>query len=125
MSRCDGVHISDALDRAAGVEGRRIADVIRDGQADWGSRDASERRESLFGALAARGYEPSRDDHGTVVLRNCPFHHLAREHAELVCGMNLRLLAAVVDHLDGVGVEPRLEPTEDACCVRLHLMDGT
>ena len=41
--------------------------------------------------LAAHGYEP-RLRGRTVTLLNCPFHLLAQEHTELVCGMNLALL---------------------------------
>ena len=57
---------------------------------------------------------------GTVVLRNCPFHQLAREHTELICGMNHCMLGAVVEVLDDAGLAARLEPEEGFCCVRLH-----
>ena len=49
-------------------------------------------------ALAAHGYEP-RAQGGRVVLANCPFHALAREHTALVCGMNLHLITALLDEL--------------------------
>lgn len=100
-----------------------MGEAIRAGQPDWAHQRASAKREVLLDALAAKGFEPSADDDGTVILRNCPFHHLAQEHTELVCGMNLCLLGGVVDHLEGVGFEARLEPTDDACCVRLHVVD--
>jgi predicted ArsR family transcriptional regulator len=32
-------------------------------------------------------------------LRNCPFDALAREHAEIVCGMNLAIMTAVTVQL--------------------------
>ena len=74
--------------------------------------------ENLVASLAESGYEPRRDD-GTIVLVNCPFHALARQHTDMVCGMNLALLSGL---LDGAGCEDRratLAPTEGYCCVRI------
>ena len=65
------------------------------------------------------GYEPRRSD-GTLVLVNCPFHTLARQHTDMVCGMNLALLSGL---LDGAGCEDRraiLAPAEGYCCVRIE-----
>jgi predicted ArsR family transcriptional regulator len=41
--------------------------------------------------LQAHGFEP-RIEGGEITLVNCPFHTLAQDYTELVCGMNLRLL---------------------------------
>ena len=49
-------------------------------------------------ALTDCGYEPCRDGI-TITLCNCPFDTLAREHPELVCGMNLAMLAAAIDRV--------------------------
>lgn len=68
--------------------------------------------------LVDNGYEPRRDEAG-VTLANCPFHSLAQEYTDLVCGMNLELMTGFVDELDGIGLEARLEPTPGQCCVRL------
>lgn len=122
-SRCEGIPVTDSLEVTARAEGHRVAEAIPAAHEGWSDGDVAARREALIDALRARGFEPCRDDHGTIVLRNCPFHHLAKEHTELVCGMNLSLLGAVVDRLDGVGLDAHLEPSEDACCVRLHPVD--
>jgi len=53
------------------------------------------------------------------VLRNCPFDALAREHTELVCGMNLAIMTAVTEHLPETALAARLEPAPDRCCVVL------
>jgi hypothetical protein len=53
------------------------------------------------------------------VLRNCPFDALAREHTELVCGMNLAIMNAVTDQLHETALVARLEPAPDRCCVVL------
>lgn len=68
--------------------------------------------------LAEEGYEPRREG-DRVVLANCPFHALAREHTALVCGMNLSLLGAFCERLAGGGLVARLEPAPGRCCVTL------
>lgn len=69
----------------------------------------------LLDHLARQGYEPYQD--GDVVrLRNCPFHLLAREHTELICGMNLAMLTGVVE-ATGAEFHPRLDPQPGRCCV--------
>jgi predicted ArsR family transcriptional regulator len=69
-------------------------------------------------ALNEHGYEPRRVG-GTIVLCNCPFDALAREHTQLVCGMNLAMLTAVTDRVSKTGLTARLEPAPDRCCVVL------
>jgi predicted ArsR family transcriptional regulator len=101
-----GTDIVAALDEVAADEGRRLAEGLRG--------------RPVLDVLSEEGFEPSALDDGTVVLRNCPFHHLAQEHTELICGMNLCLLGAAVDAIDAGGYDVRLEPEEDLCCVRLH-----
>lgn len=94
--------VRTALDRAAAELGRELA---TDGE---GARQ-------LLACLSRQGFEPYLD--GVVIrLRNCPFHRLAQEHTELVCGMNLAMLAAVTDATDP-SFEARLDPAEDRCCV--------
>jgi predicted ArsR family transcriptional regulator len=118
-SRRDGTAIQTALDTAAAAEGRRLADEIRT-RCNGGGRTPDGARGAVLQALEAHGFEPISDDDGIVVLRNCPFHQLAREHTELICGMNHCMLGAVVEVLDDAGLAARLEPEEGVCCVRLH-----
>ncbi len=66
--------------------------------------------------LAAHGYEP-RVAGRRVVLANCPFHALAREHTALVCGMNLHLINAMLDELGQRAVRAGLDPAPGRCCV--------
>ncbi|WP_448640131.1 helix-turn-helix transcriptional regulator [Geodermatophilus sp. URMC 63] len=101
------------LDRRARARGRELGAAV----------DGAGGREAVLRVLEARGYEP-RVDGGGIALANCPFHTLAREHTELVCGMNLQLLEGV---LDGAGVgdlTARLQPVPGACCVRLEATGG-
>jgi predicted ArsR family transcriptional regulator len=71
--------------------------------------------DELTGLLEEHGYEPW-DDAGTLRLRNCPFHRLAQRHTELICGMNLALLAEVARAMSD-DVEALLDPAPGRCCV--------
>ena len=127
-SRTDGVAITDALDDVARDHGERLADEVRVLLGGPGSSGSSRRRpaggtahrDAVVAVLEAHGYEPRTRDDGTIVLRNCPFHRLAQEHRDLICGMNLCLLGSAVTHVEASDLTARLEPTDDLCCVRLH-----
>jgi predicted ArsR family transcriptional regulator len=112
----DGSTVTDALNAAAANWGRTVGDQAR---ADAGPRPSRERLlASACGALTEYGYEPHRVG-SAIVLCNCPFDTLAREHTQLVCGMNLAMLAAVTDRVSEAGLAARLEPVPDRCCVVL------
>lgn len=73
-------------------------------------------------ALSEHGYEP-RVEGGQVTLANCPFHALAASHTEMVCGMNLALVDALVTEVDGSALRCRLDPAEGQCCVVINAED--
>lgn len=70
--------------------------------------------------LAGYGFEPYREDDGTLSLRNCPFHTLARRAPELVCGMNREFIDGLLRGLGNESVEAALLPTPGECCVKLR-----
>ena len=112
-----GSPVADALHEAAVVEGRRLGERV---DARLGPRRSPAACDSaITGVLADYGYEP-RDDDDVITLANCPFHALAREHTELVCGMNLDLLTGMLDTCDRGGMRARLDPAPDRCCVTLN-----
>ncbi len=78
----------------------------------------------LISLLEDHGFEP-RFAGSDIVLYNCPFHALAQEHADLVCGMSLHLLEGVLEGLGRTGLRARLDPGPSRCCVRLELADRT
>jgi predicted ArsR family transcriptional regulator len=98
-----GAAVQDVLGRTAYEAGRSIGAEADD----------------LASALADAGYEPRHDDSGVVALGNCPFHRLARQYTELVCGVNLQLLRGVADGAGETGVRAVLDPRPGCCCVRL------
>ena len=73
----------------------------------------------LEGALAGHGYEPRRGEDGVIRLRNCPFHQLAEQHRDVVCGMNLGLIEGIVAGLGADGLRPVLDPRPGHCCVAI------
>lgn len=116
----DYLLLADLLARAAESDASgTVRDALQQAAADLGreaaAADGREDGAGLVDHLLAHGYEPY-DDEGVIRLRNCPFHQLAREHTELVCGMNLALLAGVAQALSA-DVRPHLDPVPDRCCV--------
>ena len=117
-SQRTGRDIDRCLDETARDRGRRLGE-------DMAARMG--RRRSTKAALATalevlreHGFEPDTTDEGVVVLRNCPFHVLARTHTDLICGMNHCMVTAAIEQLGADGLDARLEPDPDLCCVRIH-----
>lgn len=106
--------LARALDAGASSE---VAGALHDAAQGLGAELAEETDGGqLWDLLEAHGYQPYRDSDG-IRLRNCPFHRLARAHTELVCGVNLAMMAGVVDRLETSDVEPTLDPAPGRCCV--------
>ena len=117
----DGVTVSDALGKAARNTGRAVGDQARH---QAGSRPSSPKLlTAAMSVLGDCGYEPRLDGTG-LTLVNCPFHGLAQDYTDLVCGMNLQLLSGLVDGLEHPNLEAHLEPTTGLCCVRLRESDA-
>jgi predicted ArsR family transcriptional regulator len=110
------VPVSQALRQAAQEEGHTLGQVALQ-KADSKARSAV--RDAAIQTLTDCGYEPRVDADG-VCLINCPFHSLAVEYTELVCGMNLHLMDGMLSCLDRVGLEAKLDPAPGRGCVRLQ-----
>lgn len=108
----DGIPVDEAVHRAAADCGRRL------GAEEQPRKGGTSPLDDLAATLAAQGYEPRVQD-GVLVLANCPFHALARDHTTLVCGMNLHLITAMLDELGHTDVQARLDPAPERCCVTL------
>ena len=67
-------------------------------------------RAAATGVLTECGYEP-RDDGAEITLVNCPFHALAQDYTDLVCGMNLELIGGLVETLEHPTLEADLAAT--------------
>jgi predicted ArsR family transcriptional regulator len=108
----EGIPVLDAVQRAAADCGRRLGAEEQPGEGSESPLD------DVAVVLAGHGYEPRFQD-GVVMLANCPFHALARDHTALVCGMNLHLITAMLDELGHTDVQARLDPAPERCCVTL------
>ena len=106
-ARHDDVSVGIAVDEVAVESGRTVAgEVTVEGSV----------LDRTGTVLARHGYEPAeRED--TLVLGNCPFDVLAREHTDLVCGLNQSFVRGVLDGLGAGDHEARLDPQDGRCCV--------
>lgn len=83
-----------------------------------GHRDARrDQRECLTAVLHEHGFAPFGAADGVIRLRNCPFHHLAQQDRQTVCGMNLALVEGLAAGLGAAGLRPVLDPQPGHCCV--------
>ena len=102
-----------SLDRRAYQLGKSLGETAR------GTAEDPDSQDTVLRVLEAYGYEPRSQD-GDIALVNCPFHALAQEYTELVCGMNLRLLDGILDGLHTTGLSAHPDPAPPHCCVRLR-----
>jgi len=104
--------VRDVLDAVARDEGRTASATWR------GETRERASVQTVVDALRSDGYEPLLDG-DDIVLKNCPFHTLAREETEIVCGMNFAYLDGLTTAL-GATLRAELDPGEGRCCVRLR-----
>jgi predicted ArsR family transcriptional regulator len=107
--------VPDVVAASAREAGQQAGTAARTSEIGGRARTALD---SLLALLTAHGYEPRREGN-TVVLANCPFHDLSRRHTELICGMNAEFIGGLCAGLGQESVEPRLDPSDDRCCVTL------
>jgi predicted ArsR family transcriptional regulator len=113
-----GLPVTQCLEVAAHAAGGQIGDDAGEAVRVATTRDA--RRDAVVEVLSRHGYEPEVGRRKEIALANCPFHRLAEEERELVCGMNLHFLDGLLegmassDHLTA-----RLDPSPGYCCVRI------
>jgi predicted ArsR family transcriptional regulator len=117
-----GVPVDEALREAARDFGRAVG-------AGFGNVDAAAHPDNddefarVLAVLAAYGYEPHRDGE-TITLGSCPFHALAEDHRELVCGMNLEVIAGVLEGAAAADLAARLHAAPGRCCVTVQEVTG-
>lgn len=120
-----GASIGDSLRTVARQAGHALGHQARGGQTRAGQvRTGSRLRRTAATAavtdvLGANGFEPCLDG-DQITLANCPFHKLAQDYPDLVCGMNLDLIGGLVDEIGPKSLEPTLDPAPGRCCVRLR-----
>ncbi|MGW1749282.1 helix-turn-helix transcriptional regulator [Streptomyces sp. NPDC002092] len=101
-----GENAQEAALRVAGERGEAVG-------AEAGAGD-------LMATLESLGFEPAEEGAGRTVLHNCPFHPVAAQAPDLICGMNhafLRGCLAASGHPETTAV---LTPQPGICCVELR-----
>lgn len=106
----DGSSMPEAMDAVAVDQGRAVGAAAE-------APSSADDLDRLTETLTEQGYEARVED-DTVLLANCPFDHLAKEHTALVCGLNQRYVQGVAEGLGAEELEACLEPAEGWCCVR-------
>ena len=106
-----GAPLADSLHEAAYDEGRRLGTETSAAGPDLAR---------LGQALATQGFEP-RVAGDELVLANCPFDSLAREHTALMCGLNQWYVQGTADGLGCQAVRADLAPAPGTCCIRARL----
>jgi predicted ArsR family transcriptional regulator len=96
----------ESLADIAAEYGRQVGRRARAGKG--GSR--------VLAALSVIGYEPGISG-GDVILRNCPFRHVARQRPEIICQMNLAFVAGVLTGARSRSLHAALSPSTERCCV--------
>jgi predicted ArsR family transcriptional regulator len=111
------VAIGTALERAAGRAGEVLGLAARSVLGKRPSQAAI--LAAARDALAGQGFEPRAAEDG-LVLGNCPFRTLANQAPEVVCRMNVALVAGLLHSLGTRKVSARLEPAQGRCCVTVR-----
>jgi predicted ArsR family transcriptional regulator len=105
---------ASALEHVAREYGRALGSDAR-GRA--GARPSRARlTAAALAILADSGFEPLLDG-ATIVLRNCPFDRVARDHRDLVCGMNRSIMDGLVTGLRSSGLQAAFDPQPGRCCM--------
>ena len=110
--------LAEALETdSPGPRRESLADVAAEYGRQVGRRARARNGGSrLLTALRVVGYEPtaSGDD---VVLRNCPFRHVAQTRPEIICEMNLAFVAGVLAGTKTTSIHVVPSPPTGGCCV--------
>jgi predicted ArsR family transcriptional regulator len=110
--------LAEALEAASpGPLLESLADVATEYGRQVGRRARARNGDSrLLTALRVIGFEPttSGDD---VVLRNCPFRHVAQTRPEITCQMNLAFVAGVLAGTKSRSLHAVPSPSTGGCCV--------
>lgn len=104
-------------ERSADLPLEVLADVAGEYGREVGRRvTADDGDGELLTALRAVGYEPATSG-DEVVLRNCPFRDVAKSRPDVICRMNLALVAGLVEGTQTPTLHAVLAPSPERCCV--------
>lgn len=112
--------LASLLANAVGADGTgAVRSLLNDAAAEEGRRAGAEMPDTMS-ALVARGYEPVVSENGDILMINCPFHQIAQQQPELVCGLNHHLLRGYLEAKGEDADRAELSPCPGRCCVVIH-----
>jgi predicted ArsR family transcriptional regulator len=124
-----GSILVDALARTGSSALETVHESAREEGASLGRQIKHEQRlanpshkrqvSQVLDVLYDRGYEPYIDEQGALRLSNCPFHALAQQSIEIVCGLNQAFIEGVLSGLGAKELSAVLDPRPGECCVRV------
>lgn len=106
----EGTSIGATLKAGAAETGRALGQELAGPQSD------ADPLRAITEVLERQGFEPRRA-RGGIELANCPFHALAAEYPQLVCGLNLELIRGLLSAAERHQLAALLEPAAGRCCV--------
>ena len=116
MEEAPNLRARSALGQVARRFGEGFGAEIR---SELGGRSSRERKlAALAEALTRHGYQPYRQG-AELRLGNCPFLALSEAHRELVCGMNLFLIAGALEGMKATSLQARQDLAPGRCCVAI------
>lgn len=116
MAAESGTPLPDALHRVAVTNGTELG---KDAAHVAGRRPSRATvTDAICDVLDYNGYQPNVGP-TCITLDNCPFHSLAQDYAELVCGINLDLVCGLLNALDETTWQANLDPAPGRCCVTI------
>jgi predicted ArsR family transcriptional regulator len=112
-----------ALSARADTTGR-AADVPTDMHTDMHA-DMDDSAEQLVGLMDDLGFEPRlAPDRSAVEMHHCPFHQVAQQHSDVVCGLHLGLMQGALQQLGSGLHATRLQPFATPRTCLAHLGAG-
>jgi len=126
LSRILANAVVEARDSGTPTDAVALDVARREGTAEGERTDPSEERTpaGLCRRLADVGFEPETTPTG-IDLSNCPFHAVAQQQTELVCGINLAYVQGLIEAMPCPSAHARLSPHPEKCCVTVDISEST
>ncbi|UWF77240.1 MULTISPECIES: helix-turn-helix transcriptional regulator [Microbacterium] len=115
----EGRPVVEAVGEVAREEGRRAGATASAAVDPADAADAADELARAACALEAQGYEPRTSD-AEILLANCPFDSLAREHTALICAANHSYVDGMLDGLGCARLRADLDRGAGRCCVAVR-----